>query len=352
MTVYFGTNTTEPTALLQLDSTTEGVLVPRMTTTQRDAISSPAESLLIFNITTNRFNWYDADNTTWRELSASGLSSTITADQLFLDDNSELTIATGAITVTKAKHTVDTESDAASDDLDTISGTTAGETFILFPNNTARTVVVKNGTDNIITSTGSDITLDETYKGVLCLSDGTNVIACPLFSSTSGGGSSELTLNAGGGYPSTTNGCAAPTRVEFVTNDVDLYMMDFDQTTIEYAQFTTTMPDNWDASTVTFRAYWTAASGTAAQTVEWNLQGLALGNDDAIDATWGSSIEVSDALIATGDLHVTSTSSAVTIGGTPAAGDLVVFRVWRDASNDTLAADARLIAIKIDYGTV
>ena len=278
--------------------------------------------------------------------------TSVQTDQLILDDNSELTIATGAITVTAARHTVDTESDAASDDLDTISGTVAGETFILSPNNTARTVVVKNGTGNIICATGADITLDETYKSVLCVSDGTNVTAYSLFASgTAGSTTAELSLNAAGGYPSTTNGCATPTQVEFGTNDVDIYVMDFDQTTIEYAQFMTTMPSNWDASTVTFKAYWTAAAGTAAQTVEWNLQGLALGNDDAIDAAWGTNVEVSDALIATGDLHISAESGNVTIGGTPAADDLVIFRVWRDATNDTLAADARLIAIKITYGT-
>ncbi len=106
------------------------------------------------------------------------------------------------------------------------------------------------------------------------------------------------------------------------------------------------MPDNWDAGTVTFKALWTAAGGSAAQTVEWNLQGRSYANDDPIDAAWGSAIEVSDALIATGDIHYSAESSAVTLAGTPAAGELVQFRAWRDASNDNLASDAKLIGIK------
>lgn len=184
MTVYFGTNTTEATAVMQLDSTSGGLLVPRMTTTQRDAISSPAESLLIFNTTTNSYNWYDEDGTAWREFGSSGVSSNVSADTLTLNDGSELTIASGAITVTHARHTVDTESDAASDDLDTISGLAAGEAVVLSANHTARTVVFKDGVDNIICSTGADITLDETYKLVLCVSlDGSNVHVCPLFAS-------------------------------------------------------------------------------------------------------------------------------------------------------------------------
>jgi hypothetical protein len=41
-------------ALLQLSSTTRGFLPPSMTTTQRDAISSPAEGLVLFNTTTSK----------------------------------------------------------------------------------------------------------------------------------------------------------------------------------------------------------------------------------------------------------------------------------------------------------
>jgi len=51
-------NTTSSTTLdasakLQVDSTTKGFLPPRMTETERDAISSPAAGLMIYNTTTN-----------------------------------------------------------------------------------------------------------------------------------------------------------------------------------------------------------------------------------------------------------------------------------------------------------
>ena len=51
-------------SLVQVDSTTQGVLLPRMTTTQRDAISSPATGLEIYNTTTNRKEVYNG--TIWR----------------------------------------------------------------------------------------------------------------------------------------------------------------------------------------------------------------------------------------------------------------------------------------------
>jgi len=86
----------------------------------------------------------------------------------------ELTIATGAITATQTYHTVDTESDAATDDLDTISGGTTGDVIFIQANHTDRTVVVKHGTGNIQTSNSSDISLDDTTKLVHLLYDGSN----------------------------------------------------------------------------------------------------------------------------------------------------------------------------------
>jgi len=56
-------------ALLDLDASPgndKGLLIPRITTAQRDAISSPAEALLIFNTDTKCFNVYK--NSAWWEL--------------------------------------------------------------------------------------------------------------------------------------------------------------------------------------------------------------------------------------------------------------------------------------------
>jgi hypothetical protein len=62
-----GINTTSPSASAQLDvtSTTRGFLPPRMTTTQRDAISSPAAGLVIYNTTTSKLQVY---TTSWTDL--------------------------------------------------------------------------------------------------------------------------------------------------------------------------------------------------------------------------------------------------------------------------------------------
>lgn len=53
--VNIGGNTTNnASALLQTDSTTQGVLFPRMTTTQKNAISSPAAGLVVYDTTLNK----------------------------------------------------------------------------------------------------------------------------------------------------------------------------------------------------------------------------------------------------------------------------------------------------------
>jgi hypothetical protein len=88
-------------------------------------------------------------------------------------DFSELTIASGAITVTQACHTVDTQGDAASDDLDTINGGTNGMLLFIRPENDARTVVVKHGTGNIWISGGADVTLDDVRDLIALVYDGT-----------------------------------------------------------------------------------------------------------------------------------------------------------------------------------
>ena len=61
--------TPDATSILELRSTTLGFLAPRMTTTQRDAITTPATGLLIYNTTTNQFNFYSAS---WQVIAGGG----------------------------------------------------------------------------------------------------------------------------------------------------------------------------------------------------------------------------------------------------------------------------------------
>ena len=58
-TVGFGTSTPSEKALLDLTSTTKGFLPPRMSTGQRDAITSVPAGLMVYNTTTNKLNFYN-----------------------------------------------------------------------------------------------------------------------------------------------------------------------------------------------------------------------------------------------------------------------------------------------------
>ncbi len=52
-----GTATPDPSALLDLTSTTQGLLVPRLATADRNAIGNPATGLLIYNTDSDRFEY-------------------------------------------------------------------------------------------------------------------------------------------------------------------------------------------------------------------------------------------------------------------------------------------------------
>lgn len=159
----------------------------------------------------------------------------------------------------------------------------------------------------------------------------------------------SIVLTAGGLSPTTTAGCASATIVEAGTNDVDYTVLDFDASTEENCFTTFAMPDGWDAGTITAKFYWTAASGSGD--VIWGIKGRAFANDDAIDQAYGTAQTVTDTLITAGDVHVSSATNAMTFAGTPAGGQLVQLKIYRDADagGDTFSADARLIAVKIEY---
>ncbi len=86
----------------------------------------------------------------------------------------ELTIASGAVTAFADWHFVDTEADAAADDLDTINGGWEGRKLVLFSSTGARDVTLRDGAGNIQTPDGGNITLGTTDQPVHLLYRGTN----------------------------------------------------------------------------------------------------------------------------------------------------------------------------------
>jgi len=64
--VNVATSSHSASASFQVDSTTTGILPPRMTTTQKNAISSPAAGLVVYDNTTNKLQCYNGS--TWNDL--------------------------------------------------------------------------------------------------------------------------------------------------------------------------------------------------------------------------------------------------------------------------------------------
>ena len=78
----------------------------------------------------------------------------------------ELTISGGVVTPTVGNHSIDTQGDSSSDDLDNIllTNTPAGSLIFIRAENASRTVVIKHlsgGAGQISTVDGSDISLDD-----------------------------------------------------------------------------------------------------------------------------------------------------------------------------------------------
>lgn len=165
-------------------------------------------------------------------------------------------------------------------------------------------------------------------------------------------GKQSIWIPAAAMYPTQTAGCAALAGVDSGgSTGPDLYTLDFDSSSEEHAQFSIAMPSYWNEGTVTFKAYWTSET-TDTDGVVWGLAGVALANDDSLNTAFGTEVVVADANIGTAkDVHITSESSAVTIAGSPAAGEICYFNVARVVGNgwDTASEDAKLIGIKLFY---
>lgn len=158
-------------------------------------------------------------------------------------------------------------------------------------------------------------------------------------------GTQDLWIGAGAMWPRTTSGCAELAKSEMSTSLVNIQTLDFDQTTQEFAQFTISLPRNWNNGTVTAKVYWTASTGSG--TVQWGISGGAYSNDDALTVALGTAQTVDDTLIATNDLHITDATSAITLAGSPADADFLAFQISRNPASDTLSGDAKLLGVVI-----
>jgi len=235
-----------------------------------------------------------------------------------------------------------------------------GET--VFGTGAANATITSNGAYDLILDTNSGtnsgtITITDAANGDITIApNGTGVAKAVDAGDATGAikiaGKETMWIPANAMYGPTTNPADAA-QVETTATRPDLKVFDFDASTKQYTQFTVAMPKSWNEGTVTYQVYWSPASTNTGNCI-FGLQGVACADNDTIDVAYGTAIEVTDAGIGTvEDQQITSESSAMTIAGSPAAGEQTYFQLYRDAADgsDTFSADARVLGIKIFYTT-
>lgn len=81
--------TPDASAVLEMRSTSQGILIPRMTTSQRDLIPTPSAGLMIYNTTSQAFNYYQGG---WKAVASNlkagnGISVTSSPDSITISNS-------------------------------------------------------------------------------------------------------------------------------------------------------------------------------------------------------------------------------------------------------------------------
>ena len=159
----------------------------------------------------------------------------------------------------------------------------------------------------------------------------------------------EMWIPAGAFISATTNGAEITSR-ETTTNVVNYTYAGFDTTTSEIIWFTWTPPLNWDAGTMKAVLHWTNTAGLTTETIDFDLAAVALANDNPLDTAVGTAVSITDTWIAQNDLHISAQSAALTVAGTPVAGEEIHFKLSRDVASDDMTGDVDIIGIVLEFG--
>ena len=143
-------------------------------------------------------------------------------------------------------------------------------------------------------------------------------------------GKESIWVPANAMYPNSTNGCADIAQTE-LGNGPELKTLDFDKDSDEFAQFAIAFPKSWNEGTITYQAFFTAASTNTGDVV-WTLAGTALADNGSLNTAFGTAVATTAKAHSgtSNDLDVTAESGAVTIAGSPSTDEFVFFEIKRD----------------------
>lgn len=237
------------------------------------------------------------------------------------------------------------------------NGNTVADGAVALTNDSDNYIVVNRATGVVSASVGtadwSSSSYARLYKGVaasgaVTYTDHRQDSNGLLLTAPSTVGRHSVPVAAAAMQPSVSGGCAGLALVAIGSGQPDIHILDFDKDTDESAQFSIVMPKSWNEGAVTAKFHWTHGAASSYAVV-WGIQAVAIGNDDALAASFGTAVTVADTGGTTNDLYTSNETSAMTVGGSPQPEDIVFFRVYRDAdaAGDTLDVDARLIGITL-----
>ena len=199
-----------------------------------------------------------------------------------------------------------------------------------------------------VTKGGTGLTSIGSANQAMTVNSGASALE---FSMIKKAGKESIWVPANAMYPNTTSGCASLAQTE-LGNGPELKTLDFDKDSDEFAQFAVAFPKSWNEGTITFQAFFTAASTNTGDVV-WTLAGTALADNGSLNTAFGTAVATTGKAHSgtSNDLDVSAESGAVTIAGSPSTDEFVFFEIKRDVSEDSLTADAKLLGIKLLFTT-
>lgn len=234
-----------------------------------------------------------------------------------------------------------------------VDGTDFGATWPISISGVAATATLASTVSaNAVTSLTADAAPDMSADYALTYDNSATALKKVLLQYI-GAGKQAIWISAGGMKPRDSNGCAALASFEASSNKQNYDHLAFDGTTQEFSTFDWRAPKAIGTGTFTAIFVWSHPSTATNFGVVWGISAVGRGDGDAMDVAWGTEVFSVDTGGTTDTIYHSPVTSALTVGGSFAAEDLLKFQISRTPTNgsDTLAVDARLHGVWLIFTT-
>ena len=344
VTAQVGIGTTTPVAssMLDIQSTTKGVLIPRMTTAQRAAISTPANGLLVFDTDTKSFWFYNVN--TWKEL-VSGNSL------LYADGDTKIVVEK---TTDEDKIHVSTANAAGTASVERMTIDSSGKTLMGTDLSNQATTFFEIGADGTIklgnqgasTTPDSDVTTQKNYTKIT--EDG----SLSYVGNATRWDDLKIPVNS-----VKVNGADIdqPKWENFLGETALLFFEDKSVSSEQSVAFTVQMPHGWkEGSEIKPHVHWSAKIAPNAKRVYWALEYTWINVGENFPAT--TTIK-SNSVVTPNGATLDAYEHVITpLGNIDASGktlsSMLICKLYRNSSNasDTFDSEkAGLLEIDIHY---